>query len=73
MVQSSTVIETVVNTVAEEENTSPEKLPPLEDNIDPVTFSQLTANKGPPEEPLEFTYLWYRVTVYPNGAVAVLA
>lgn len=67
----SDVTRTIVNTVAEQEGVSPEELPSLEENINAEAFSQLTDTHGPPPEPLEFTYVWYQVTVHPSGEVTI--
>lgn len=69
MAQSSEVTQTIVNTVADYENTSPEVLPPLADKLDAETYNQLTASKRQLTERLEFEYLWYQVTVEPDGEV----
>lgn len=72
MAQVSTLAQTVVEKVAEFEHVSPENLPRLEDNIDSKTYSQLIDIKGPPAKPLEFSYIWYRVTVYSDGEVTIM-
>lgn len=71
MGQSFDVTRAIVKTVADYENTSPEQLPPLEDKIDAETFQQLSPKIGELTEPLHFEYLWYEVTVLPDGEVIV--
>ena len=63
--------ETIVETVADYEDTSPDELPPLVNNLDEKTFQQLTASEGQVTEPLSFEYLWYDVTVLPDKEVIV--
>ena len=71
MAQCTGVTKTIVNTVADYENASPEVLPPLADKLDSETYNQLTAGQPQPTEQLEFEYLWYEVTVEPDGEVTV--
>lgn len=71
MAQSSEITKSIVETVAEYENASPENLPPLADKIDSETFHQLTATDCKLPEPIEFTYLWYEITVQPDGGVTI--
>lgn len=71
MAQCTGVTKTIVNAVADYENASREVLPPLADKLDSETYNQLTAGKPQPTEQLEFEYLWYEVTVEPDGEVTV--
>lgn len=71
MIQYTEVTKTIVNTVADYENASPEVLPPLADKLDSETYNQLTAGRPQLTEQLEFQYLWYEVTVKPDGEVNV--
>lgn len=71
MAPSSKVTKTIVGTVAEYENASPDELPPLASKLDVTTFQQLTATDSQISEPLSFEYLWYDVTVLPNREVIV--
>lgn len=71
MAQSSEVTKTIVKTVADYENASPEVLPPLADKLDSETYNKLTAIERHLTEPLNFEYLWYDVTVFPDGEVIV--
>lgn len=71
MAQSSEVTEIIVKTVADYENTSPDDLPPLADKLDTETFQKLTGPDAQRTEPVEFEYLWYDVTVLPDGEVNV--
>lgn len=73
MAESSDVPKTIVDTVAEYEQCPPEILPSLEEKIDSETYRILTTGEGQPTEPLEFTYLWYQVTVLPTGDVVITA
>ena len=72
MAQKQAVTESIVRTVAEYENVSPEDLPPLEERIDSKTLTQLEGAESRLTEPLEFSYVFYRVTVQPDGEVNVI-
>lgn len=67
----SDVTDSIVETVADHENVSPEELPPLEEKIPSAQFDKLTAPESGLSEPMEFEYLWYQVTVHPAGEVTV--
>lgn len=69
--QSSPATNEIVTTVADYENASPDQLPPLEDNLDSETYHQLVSFESELTEPLTFEYLWYQVTVLPEGEVVV--
>lgn len=71
MAQSSEITKTIVETVAEYENASLENLPSLADKVDSDTFHQLTVTDCELTEPVEFTYLWYEITVQPDGEVTI--
>ena len=71
MALSSDVTKTIVSRVAEYEQCPPEKLPALEEKIDSDTYRQLMSCEDPLHGPLEFEYLWYQVTVEPDGEVTV--
>lgn len=71
MTQSSPVTEYIVKTVADWENFTPEELPPLAEQIDTETYQQLASYESELTEPLTFEYLWYNVTVLPDGEVFV--
>lgn len=71
MAQSSRVTKTIVKTVADYENASTDDLSPLADKLDTETFHRLTTVKAELTEPLTFEYLWYDVTVHPDGGVIV--
>lgn len=71
VVQSSEITETIIKTVADYENVPPDDLPPLADKVDVETYHKLTASDGQLDEPLEFEYLWYQVTVQPDCEVSV--
>lgn len=58
--------------VADRENASPDQLPALEEMIDAKTYQQLIASDEL-TEPLTFKYLFYDVTVLPEGEVIVKA
>lgn len=71
MAQSSDVMNEIVKTVADYENASPGELPPLAEMIDADTFQQLVSSESALTGPLTFEYLWYDVTVLPDGEVVV--
>lgn len=71
MTQQSDATKTIVSTVAEYEQCPPEALPALKEKIDSETYRKLTTVEGPLTEPLNFEYLWYQVTVQPDGEVIV--
>ena len=64
----TTIIE---ETVADYEDTSPDKLPALAERIDAETYQQLASPESELTEPLTFEYLWYDVTVLPDAEVIV--
>lgn len=61
----------IVETVAGYENTSPDQLPALADDVDPETYQRLLATGDELSEPLTFEYLWYDVTVLPDRGIVV--
>lgn len=65
------VVTAITAEVAACEDTSPRTLPDLEAWISPETLDTLSTACTDRTEPLEFAYLWYRVTVHPNGEIAV--
>lgn len=71
MAHYTNVTKTIVETVADYEHASPNELPPLEDKLDEKTYQQLTAPEGQLSEPLTFEYLFYDITVLPDGEVVV--
>lgn len=71
MTQAEEVTRTIVQTVAEYENVRPDDLPPLMDTIVAETVRRLTAMESQLTEPVTFEYLWYDVTVLPDGEVVV--
>ena len=71
MAPSTDVTNEIVTTVANYENASPTDLPPLEDKLDSETFHQLVSSESELTEPLTFEYLFYDVTVIPDGEVIV--
>lgn len=66
---SSDVTTTIIETVADKENTHAEVLPPLAETLEEETFERLASREL--EEPLRLEYLWYEVTVLPDGEVVV--
>lgn len=62
----------IVQTVADYEKALPDQLPPLADKIDAETFQRLVSHESERTEPLTFEYLWYDVTVEPDGEVIVM-
>lgn len=71
MSDSSDVMETIAETVAESENVSSRDLPLLAEGIDSETYHQLTATGSRPTETPRSSYLRYQVAVRPNGEVIV--
>lgn len=69
MAKSTDVTNEIVTTVADYENVSPNDLPPLEDKLDSETYHQLDSVQSELTEPLTFEYLFYDVTVLPDGEV----
>lgn len=69
MVKATDVTDEIVATVADYENVSPNDLPPLEDKLDSETYHQLDSVESELTEPLTFEYLFYDVTVLPDGEV----
>ena len=65
------VARSIVETVADYENTVPDRLPSLEDKVAAETFQQLPDAESQLTEPLNFEYLWYEVTVLPDSGVVV--
>lgn len=61
----------IVKIVADYENASPDQLPPLADQIDSETYQQLVSPEKELIEPLTLAYLFYDVTVLPEGEVVV--
>lgn len=64
-------VETIVTTVAEYEDVSPRDLPPLREWIAPETLARLTTDRCDRTDSLELSYIWYRVTVHPDGDITV--
>lgn len=71
MDQSSEITKTIVETVAEYENALPENLSSVADKVDSETFHRQTATDCELTEPIEFTHLWYEITVQSDGEVAI--
>lgn len=71
MARSSSVTEYIVTTIADCENVSPDELPPLAEKLNTETFQQLVSFESEVTEPLTFEYLFYDVTVLPDGEVVV--
>ena len=69
MAQSTDVPNEIVTTVADYENVSPTDLPPLEDTLDSETYQQLDSVESELTEPLTFEYIFYDITVLPDGEV----
>lgn len=63
--------EAVIAEVAEQEETSPDSLPAMEDWVDRETLDKLTSSWNDISRSLEFEYVWYRITVLPNREVVV--
>lgn len=71
MGQPSLPVSTVVERVATHEQVAPEDLPSLADAVSPDIYTRLTTAWAEQTDPIEFTYVWYHVTVYPDGGVIV--
>lgn len=65
------VARTIVERVADYEDTIPDQLPSLEDDLASEIFQQLPDAESQLTEPLDFEYLWYDVTVLPDREVIV--
>lgn len=64
-------MERVVEVVAEYEGVASADLPALEDILDSNTNAKLTTKWRDQTEPINFTYIWYDIIVYPDGMVTV--
>lgn len=71
MPPSSALTNEIVKTVADYEKASPEELPALAEKLNAETFQQLVSPEGELTEPLSFEYLFYDITVLPDGEVIV--
>lgn len=68
---SSTPLQSVVETVAAFEEVSPEDLPALTDAVPSEIVTRLTTEWPNQTDPIEFTYIWYHVTVSPTGEITI--
>lgn len=71
MPDSDSPVETVIETVAAYEEVQPADLPTLALSVDTATLTKLTTGWNDQTEPIEFTYVWYEVTIDPTGKVTV--
>lgn len=71
MGQASPPLSAVVEQVAAHEQVAPEDLPALADAVPPEAYVRLTTAWDEQTNPIEFTYVWYHVTVYPGGEVII--
>lgn len=71
MSHSSDLVRTVVKAIAEHEEVPPADLPPLEGSIDSENFKRLTETEVQLTEKLEFSYIWYRITIEADSVVAI--
>lgn len=71
MSDSYSPIEAVIETVAEYEKVKPDDLPTLAYSVDSATLTKLTTRWDDQTEPIEFTYVWYEVTIDPTGKVTI--
>ena len=69
--ESARPVERVVEVVAEYEGVASVDLPALEDILDSNTNAKLTTKWSDQTEPINFTYIWYDIIVYPDGMVTV--
>ena len=72
MSHSSESLKIIKKKIAEHEDVAPRELPDLEDWIGSSMFQWLIDTERGQTEPLEFTYLWYRITLYPSGEFIIV-
>ena len=65
------LVEEIRESVAWSENAREMELPPLEDWIPQQKYQALISDSEDRAAPLELSYLWYTVTVHPDGSVTV--
>ena len=68
---SAAPVQKVRKSIAELEQVNAAELPPLEEWIEPLTQDALSRPWEQLESTVEFTYMWYHVTVHPDGEVHV--
>lgn len=61
----------VIEQVAAFEQISPEDLPAVAESVSPETFTRLTTEWTEQTAPIEFSYVWYGVTITPAGEVTI--
>lgn len=71
MHQLSAPLGQVVEQVAASEQVSPEDLPAVAEAVSSTTFTRLTTEWVEQTTPIEFSYVWYRVTITPAGEVTI--
>lgn len=71
MTPSSNLTQTIIETIADYELSSTDELPSLADWLDEEIYEQLTAQEDQLTESLTFEYVWYDITILPNGTVVV--
>lgn len=64
-------VRTVREAVAAYEQVESTDLPPLDDWVDPATLDTLAGSWTELDRSIEFRYVWYLVTVHPNGEVRI--
>lgn len=72
MGQQTDVTTTIVEKIAGLEDASPTDLPPLADNVSADVAHRLPAIDEEVTERLDFTYLWYQVTIHLDGEVTII-
>lgn len=65
------LITAITSEVATYEGASPEILPELETWVSSEIVEELSTARNDRTRSLEFAYLWYRVTVHPDGEITV--
>lgn len=61
----------IVETVATFEEVPPEDLPSLADAVPSEIMTRMTTEWADQTDPIEFTYIWYHITVSPMGEITV--
>lgn len=71
MIGTDTPFGVIREAVASSEGVAPSDLPPIEDDLSRSELAELPVSWGDLNEDVTFTYVWYRVTLYPSGEVIV--
>jgi len=69
---SGEAIATIVEVIAEREDTDPSDLPPLHDTIDTLIFESLLRSvTDEAQQHVRFLYCGYQITVYDDGTILI--